>query len=76
MQYVVLDLEWNQPTSYSSYAYKEVGGKLMFELIQIGAVKVDEYLNVIDSFSQFIRPVHYTKLNPRIRRITHIEQKD
>ena len=76
MQYVVLDLEWNQPTSYSSYAYKEVGGKLMFELIQIGAVKVDEYLNVIDSFSQFIHPVHYTKLNPRIRRITHIEQED
>ena len=76
MQYVVLDLEWNQPTSYSSYAYKEVGAKLMFELIQIGAVKVDEYLNVIDSFSQFIHPVHYTKLNPRIRRITHIEQED
>ena len=76
MQYIVLDLEWNQPTSYSSPAYKSVGGKLMFELIQIGAVKVDEYLNVVDSFSQFIHPVHYTKLHPRIRRITHIEQED
>lgn len=76
MQYIVLDLEWNQPTSYSSPAYKSVGGKLMFELIQIGAVKVDEYLNVVDSFSQFIHPVHYTRLHPRIRRITHIEPED
>ena len=42
MQYIVLDLEWNQPISYHSPAFKSVGGKLLFELIQIGAVKVDE----------------------------------
>ena len=76
MQYIVLDLEWNQPTSYGSPAFKSVGSRLMFELIQIGAVRVDEYLNVVDSFSQFIHPVHYTHLNPRIRRITHIEPED
>ena len=44
MQYIVLDLEWNQPISYHSPAYKSVGGKLLFEMIQIGAVKVDEQL--------------------------------
>ncbi len=76
MQYIVLDLEWNQPLSYSSPAYKSVGGKLLFEMIQIGAVRVDETMRITDSFTQLIRPVHYQKLHPRIRRITHIEQED
>ncbi len=76
MHYIVLDLEWNQPMSYNSPAYKSVGGKLLFEMIQIGAVKVDEKFNIIDSFSQLIRPEHYIKLHPRIMRITHITQDD
>ena len=76
MHYIILDLEWNQPISYHSTAYKSVGGKLLFELIQIGAVKVDESLRVVDSFSQLIQPQHYVKLHPRISRITHITQDD
>ncbi len=76
MQYIVLDLEWNQPISYNSAAYKNVGGKLLFELIQIGAVKVDEKMQVVDSFSQLICPQQYLKLHPRISRITHITQED
>ena len=74
MQYIVLDLEWNQPMSYNSTAYKSVGGKLLFEMIQIGAVKVNDQMQVIDSFSQLIRPEQYVKLHPRIQRITHITQ--
>lgn len=76
MQYIILDLEWNQPLSYSSPAYKSVGSKLLFEMIQIGAVKVDDQYRIVDSFSQLIRPVHYAKLHPRIMRITHIRQED
>ena len=75
MQYIVLDLEWNQPMSYNSTAYKSVGGKLLFEMIQIGAVKVNDQMQVIDSFSQLIRPEQYVKLHPRIQRITHITQE-
>ena len=76
MQYIVLDLEWNQPISYHSPAYKSVGGKLLFELIQIGAVRVNEQMEVVDSFNQLIQPQHYVKLHPRIARITHISQDD
>ncbi len=39
MNYIVLDLEWNQPVSYASAAYRKVGSKLLFEVIQIGAAK-------------------------------------
>ena len=76
MNYIVLDLEWNQPTSYSSPAYKRVGEKLLFELIQIGAIKMNESLEITDSFTQLIKPVHYARLHPRIKRITHISQED
>ena len=76
MQYIVLDLEWNQPISYHSPAFRSVGGKLLFEMIQIGAVKVDESFQVVDSFSQLIQPQHYVRLHPRISRITHITQDD
>lgn len=76
MQFIVLDLEWNQPLSYNSTAYKSSGGKLIFEMIQIGAVKLNENREVIDSFSQLIQPTQYIRLHPRIKRITQISQDD
>lgn len=72
MHYIILDLEWNQPLSYQSHVYREVGDKLIFEMIQIGAVKLDEDLMVVDSISIPIRPTHYVKIHPRIRRMTHL----
>jgi len=72
MQYIVIDLEWNQPMSYESAVYQKVGDKLIFEMIQIGAVKLDESLQVVDSISIPIRPVHYVKIHPRIRRMTKL----
>lgn len=71
-----MDLEWNQPISLSSGAYKRVGDVLQFELIQIGAYKLDEKRRLVASFSRTIRPVHYRKLHPRIKRITGIRQED
>lgn len=70
MQYIVVDLEWNQPTSYDSSVYKRVGSKLIFEMIQIGAVKLDEQLNLLDERSILIRPQEYVRVHPRIRRMT------
>ncbi len=76
MQYIILDLEWNQPLSYNSSAYKSVGGKLLFEMIQIGAIRMNEQLEIVDSFNQLIQPTHYVKLHPRIKRITGITQEE
>ena len=63
MDYIILDLEWNQPLSYNSSAYKSVGGKLLFEMIQIGAIKLNDRLEIIDTFNQLIQPTHYVKLH-------------
>ena len=72
MQYIVIDLEWNQPLSYDSHVYRTVGDRLIFEMIQIGAVKLDDSLRVTDSLSLPIRPQHYVKIHPRIRRMTKL----
>ena len=70
MHYVVVDFEWNQPMSWQSSIYKEVGDKLIFEMIQVGAVKLDEEMNIVDSVSIPIAPTHYVRIHPRIRRMT------
>ncbi|MGN0793714.1 MAG: exonuclease domain-containing protein [Aristaeellaceae bacterium] len=72
MHYIVVDLEWNQPLSFDTHVYREVGDRLIFEMIQIGAVKVGENLEVVDSISIPIRPTHYVKIHPRIRKMTQL----
>ena len=75
MTYIVLDLEWNQPISYQSSTFRKVGDKLMFEMIQIGAVKLDASLNPGEAISIPIAPTHYVKIHPRIRRMTGLDSE-
>ena len=75
MTYIILDLEWNQPISYQSRTYREVGDKLIFEMIQIGAVKLDADLNPADSISIPIAPTHYLRIHPRIKRMTGLDSE-
>jgi inhibitor of KinA sporulation pathway (predicted exonuclease) len=72
MNYVVFDLEFNQ-------AYKdnhEKNPKCPFEIIQIGAVKLDENFNTIDTFDKLIKPEVYTELSPIVKNITKISEDD
>ena len=48
MQYIVMDLEWN-----NVYSIKR--GGFMNEVIEIGAVRLDEQLCEIDAFSHLIK---------------------
>ncbi len=73
MNYIILDLEWNQPTSYHTPIFKEIGDRLMFEMIQIGAVRMNDALEIEDSVSIPIQPTHYVKIHPRIARMTGLD---
>jgi inhibitor of KinA sporulation pathway (predicted exonuclease) len=59
MNYIVLDLEWNQSTTGKTRELKS----LPFEIIEIGAVKLDEQFQITDRFEQLIRPVIYPQMN-------------
>jgi len=76
VHYILMDLEWNQPLSHLSAQYRKHGKQLMFDIIQIGAVKLNDQHQFIGSFNQFIQPGLYRKLHPRITRITGIHQED
>lgn len=75
MTYIVLDLEWNQPISYQSRPYREVGDKLIFEMIQIGAVRLGPDLTPAEAISIPITPTHYQRIHPRIRRMTGLDSE-
>ena len=69
MFYVIFDLEWN-----NAYDYKLRKG--MNEIIEIGAVKLDEKLNIVDTFKQLIKPKLSSKLSSRFKNLTHISMDE
>ena len=76
MHYIVLDLEWNQPVSFHSSAYKQIGDKLLFEIIQIGAVKLNKRFKIIGETNILISPTYYKRLHPYVRRMTKLTQAE
>lgn len=69
MNYIVMDLEWNN-------SYMKSAEKFINEIIEIGAVKLDATLNTVDTFSELIKPVVSKKLRSRIKNLTHITNED
>ena len=69
MQFVVMDLEWN-----NTYAKKANG--YINEIIEIGAVKLDEDLETVDTFSCIIRSQIGKKLRGTVKRLTHLTNDD
>lgn len=65
MNYIIIDLEWNNAFTY-------LYDKPVNEIIEIGAVKLDETLNIVDTFKQLISPRFSKKLSSRCKRITKI----
>ena len=71
MNYIVLDLEWNQA------AYKvDEEEDIPFEIIEIGAVKLNDKAEKIDQFSCLIRPQIYPFLLRRTKEITGLRADD
>lgn len=66
MNYIVVDLEWNQSPSGKQKSLE----RLPFEIIEIGAVKLDTDLNSIDSFDGIIKPQVYSEIHSIIGEIT------
>ena len=52
MDYVIFDLEWNQ----CPYGKGKENPKLPFEIIEIGAVKMDGERNVVGTFHRIVKP--------------------
>lgn len=75
MNYIVLDLEFNQAFPFKSGKKVEPNPECPFEIIQIGAVKLNEHFEQLDSFNCMISPQIYPRLHPFVEKITGIRPK-
>ncbi len=73
---VLFDLEWN--IGYQPYNFNYHGVQQTFrgEIIEIGAVKIDEDANVLDTFSIHLRPRIFRTLQHHIAKVTGLTQAD
>ena len=74
MEYIVLDMEWNQPWPGSPSAQKVLPVQIRGEIIQIGAVRLTDQGQVADEFQAMIRPKYYRRLNRRVSKLTGIKE--
>ena len=71
MYFIVFDLELNQDFSSVQNLNKNKSSA-PFEIIQIGAVKLDSEFNTVDTFNRYVKPTFYTKINSFITELTGI----
>lgn len=76
MQYIVLDLEFNQAFPFKNGKKAEPVPECPFEIIQIGAVRMNEAFEALDTFDTMISPRLYPRLHPFVEKITGISQAD
>ena len=74
MNYIVLDMEWNQPWPGSPSAKKVLPVQIRGEIIQIGAVRISEDQQVGDEFQVLVKPKFYRRLNRRVSKLTGIKE--
>lgn len=72
MNYIVLDLEWNQSNTGQEPEVKE----FPFEIIDIGAIMLNEGREMIDEFNQLVKPSVYHHMHKITSKIIHLHMQD
>ena len=70
--YIIFDLEWNQ----SPRGREDSVADFPFEIIEIGAVKLDENFQMVDEFHRLIRPQVYGQMHHMISEVTHMNMEE
>ncbi len=71
MNYIVFDLEWNQAALGKRYINK----KMPFEIIEIGAVKLNSDMEETGRFNELVKPKVYKNINRITGNIVHLDMK-
>lgn len=75
MEYVVIDLEWNQATSSKSSVFHRLPIHLHGEIIQIGAVKLDKSFRQQSEFKCDVKPVYFSRMHRKVKKLTGINRE-
>lgn len=71
MNYIVFDLEWNQSSTVEG-----TNPAIPFEVIEIGAVKLNEDKVMIDEFSALVKPTVYSTMHYMTGKLVHIKMAE
>ena len=69
MNYIVLDLEWNQ----SSDGKEEESKLLPFEIVEIGAIRLNSERQMVSEVSELIKPQVYHEMHHITRKLIHLQ---
>lgn len=70
--YIVFDLEWNQCPQGKEKSIEA----LPFEIIEIGAIKLDHEFRTISEFHKLISPKVYRQMHFKISEVTHMNMEE
>lgn len=73
MDYIIFDLEWNQSSHPGEI--DENGRPLPFEIVEIGAVKLNENRDMIGEFSELIKPQIYHEMHYITSKLIHLQME-
>ncbi len=71
MNYIIFDLEWNQAAKK-----QDENAQIPFEIIEIGAIKLNSNFEKIGEFSRMIRPSVYHTMHSVTQGIIHISMSE
>lgn len=71
MNYIIMDLEWNQ----SSTGEEEVSRILPFEIVEIGAIKLNSEREMVSEFSELVKPQVYHEMHHITSKLIHLQME-
>jgi len=75
MNYVVVDLEWNQAMSSKSSVFNKLPIHLSGEIIEIGAVKLNADMTPGEEFTIDVKPVYFRRMHYKVKKITGFDKE-
>ena len=70
-----MDMEWNQAMSANSSIYNHLPIHLRGEIIQIGAVRLNEDWTPGEEFQIDVKPVYFRKMHYKVKKLTGIDSE-
>lgn len=75
MNYIIFDLEWNQGSEENSDDSLE-NSDIPFEIIEIGAIKLNQRKVMVDEFSRLVKPQVYHQMHYMTKKLIHIQMEE
>lgn len=72
MNYIVFDLEWNQ----SNTGKEEAKASLPFEIVEIGAIKLNDECVMLSEFSELVKPQVYHEMHQITGKLIHLDMEE